>query len=96
MIDIKRVFIIVLDSFGIGREPDAEEFGDGECNTLASLYGSGKLKVPNLRSLGLFNIEGVTCGEPMEHPLGAFARLREMSKGKDTTIGHWEIGGVVS
>ncbi|MBR6710780.1 MAG: phosphopentomutase, partial [Selenomonadaceae bacterium] len=60
---IKRVFVIVLDSFGIGREPDAEDFGDKVCNTLASLAASPKFHVPNLRKLGLFNIDGVSCGE---------------------------------
>ena len=93
---VKRVFVIVLDSFGIGREPDAEEFGDGECNTLASLTGSAKFHVPNLEKLGLFHIDGVACGERTAEPLGSFARLRELSRGKDTTIGHWELAGIVS
>ena len=93
---IKRVFVIVLDSFGIGREPDAPDFGDDVCNTLQSLTTSAKFSVPNLKRLGLFNIDGVTCGEKDTAPLGAFARLRELSRGKDTTIGHWELAGIVS
>ena len=96
MAGIKRVFLIVLDSFGIGCAPDAADFGDGRCNTLASLTTSPELHAPNLTKLGLFNIDGVGCGTPADSPIGAFARLRELSRGKDTTIGHWEIAGIVS
>ena len=96
MAGIKRVFLIVLDSFGIGSAPDAADFGDGRCNTLASLTTSPELHAPNLTKLGLFNIDGVGCGTPADSPIGAFARLRELSRGKDTTIGHWEIAGIVS
>ena len=92
----KRVFLIVLDSFGIGAEPDAALFGDEGTNTLASIVGSPRYHTPNLQKLGLFNIEGVTCGTPAAQPQGAFARLQEASNGKDTTIGHWEIAGVQS
>ena len=96
MASIKRVFLIVLDSFGIGCAPDAADFGDGRCNTLASLTTSPELHAPNLTKLGLFNIDGVGCGTPADSPVGTFARLRELSRGKDTTIGHWEIAGIVS
>ncbi|BEU88062.1 phosphopentomutase [Selenomonas sp. TAMA-11512] len=96
MAGIKRVFLIVLDSFGIGCAPDAADFGDGHCNTLASLTTSSELHAPNLTKLGLFNIDGVGCGTPADSPIGTFARLRELSRGKDTTIGHWEIAGIVS
>jgi len=96
MAGIKRVFLIVLDSFGIGCAPDAADFGDGSCSTLASLTTSPELRAPNLTKLGLFNIDGVGCGTPADSPIGAFARLRELSRGKDTTIGHWEIAGIVS
>ena len=96
MAGIKRVFLIVLDSFGIGCAPDAADFGDGRCNTLASLTTSPELHAPNLTKLGLFNIDGVGCGTPADSPIGTFARLRELSRGKDTTIGHWEIAGIVS
>ena len=96
MTGIKRVFLIVLDSFGIGCAPDAADFGDGRCNTLASLTTSPELHAPNLTKLGLFNIDGVGCGTPAGSPIGTFARLRELSRGKDTTIGHWEIAGIVS
>ena len=96
MTGIKRVFLIVLDSFGIGCAPDAADFGDGRCNTLASLTTSPELHAPNLTKLGLFNIDGIGCGTPADSPIGTFARLRELSRGKDTTIGHWEIAGIVS
>ena len=91
-----RVFLIVLDSFGIGAEPDAAAFGDEGTNTLASIAGQPEFSVPQLQKLGLFNIDGVTAGQPCPAPAASFARLREQSMGKDTTIGHWEIAGVVS
>ena len=92
----RRVFLIVLDSVGIGEMPDSAEYGDEGSNTLAACTRSDKLSIPNLRELGIFNIEGVGCGSPVEAPTGAVARLAEASKGKDTTIGHWEISGVIS
>ena len=92
----KRVFLIVLDSFGIGAEPDAAAFGDEGTNTLAAIAQHPAFDCPNMGRLGLFNIDGVTAGSPVEAPIGAYARLQEQSMGKDTTIGHWEIAGVVS
>ena len=86
----------MLDSFGIGEEPDAPIFGDWDVNTLRSVAGSPFFRVPNLQRLGLFNIDGVTVGEKVDAPKAAIARLRERSMGKDTTIGHWEIAGLVS
>lgn len=91
-----RVFLIVLDSFGIGEEPDAALYGDVGSNTLRACHATGQLHVPVMSSLGLFHIEGVDCGQPCEAPVGAFARLREASAGKDTTIGHWELAGIIS
>ncbi|MBO4290507.1 MAG: phosphopentomutase [Lachnospiraceae bacterium] len=93
---MKRVCLIVLDSFGIGEEPDAPEFGDFHVNTLGSVAKSPYFRIPNLAKLGLFNIEGVEVGEPCGTPSASYARMRERSMGKDTTIGHWEIAGVVS
>ena len=93
---IKRDFLIVLDSFGIGELEDAADYGDEGSNTLAAIVKSDKFKAPNLQKLGLFNIEGVDHSMAVEKPLASFARLKEMSKGKDTTIGHWEIAGIVS
>ena len=92
----KRVFLIVLDSFGIGAEPDAAQFGDAGTNTLRAVAGHPAFRGGNLAKLGLFNIDGVTCGTPCAAPVGSYARLREASAGKDTTIGHWEIAGLVS
>ena len=91
----KRVFLIVLDSCGIGEMPDAADYGDAGSNTLAACRATGLLEVPNLQKLGLFSIDGVE-GPANPHPSGSFARLAELSKGKDTTTGHWEIAGIVS
>lgn len=93
---INRIFLFVLDSFGIGLAPDAEKFGDFGANTLKSCFETGNLNIPTMRSLGLFNIENINIGEKHPSPLGAYARITEKSAGKDTTIGHWEIAGVVS
>lgn len=93
---MKRVFLMVLDSVGIGEMPDAADFGDEGSNTLAAAATSSYFSMPNMKKLGLFNIEGVTCGEKEADPAGAVARMTEVSKGKDTTIGHWEIAGVIS
>ncbi|MBE6822568.1 MAG: phosphopentomutase [Ruminococcaceae bacterium] len=92
----KRIFLIVLDSVGIGEEPDAAEYGDAGSNTLAACASSSYFNMPNMRRLGLFNIDGVNCREGVEAPEAAIARLQELSKGKDTTIGHWEIAGIHS
>lgn len=92
----KRVFIIVLDSFGVGAAPDAADFGDTGANTLSSCAKTGKLCVPNMQKLGLFNIDGVSAGEKVHEPAGAYLKISERSKGKDTTTGHWEISGLVS
>lgn len=94
----KRVFLIVLDSFGIGEMPDAADYGDEGSNTLRACFSTGKLNVPNMRKLGLFNLDGVDYGEKYnEEPVkGSCARLSELSKGKDTTTGHWEMMGIVS
>ena len=93
---IKRVFLIVLDSFGIGEEPDAAQFGDFGVNTLKSCTTSPELKIPNMIAAGLGNADGVDCLPKTDKPAGAIGRLREKSMGKDTTIGHWEIAGIVS
>ena len=93
---MKRIFLIVLDSFGIGAMPDSESFGDVGVNTLAACATSAKLNIPNMTAAGLGNIDGVSCLPKAGAPTGAFARLMEASMGKDTTIGHWEIAGVIS
>jgi len=93
---MKRVFLFVLDSCGIGALPDAKQFGDGDVNTLRSCAATGKLQIPNLVAAGLGNADGVSYLPKTGAPTGAVARLAERSMGKDTTIGHWEIAGIVS
>lgn len=96
MNSVKRIFLIVLDSVGIGEAPDAADFGDAGSNTLAAAAASRFFDLPELGRLGLFNIDGVSCRPAAAEPEGSFARMTERSKGKDTTIGHWEIAGVIS
>ena len=93
---MKRVFIVVLDSFGVGAMPDSKAFGDVGVNTLASCATSQKLQIPNLLRAGLGNIPGVDCVPAAEKPTGAYGRMAERSRGKDTTIGHWELAGLIS
>ena len=92
----KRVFLIVLDSFGIGEAPDAAAFGDEGANTLRSVSHSAEFRPENLKKLGLFNIDGAGFADSVQNPLGAYCRLSEKSAGKDTTVGHWEIAGHIS
>lgn len=91
-----RVFLTVLDSFGIGELSDAEKFGDKGSNTLKACFKSGKLNIPNMARLGLFNIDGIDFGDREKCPVGACGKMLERSNGKDTTVGHWELAGVVS
>ncbi len=94
---MKRLFFIILDSFGIGEMPDAADFNDVGSNTLRSVSTSTFFNAPNMQKLGLFNIDGCDCaGEKVAKPLGAYGKFAERSKGKDTTTGHWEIAGLVS
>ena len=92
----KRDFLIVLDSFGIGELPDAENYGDKGSNTLKAVSRSEKFNLTNLKKLGLFNIDGVDVCEKEKAPLANFCRIAEKSKGKDTTTGHWEIAGIIT
>ena len=93
---MKRVFLIVLDSCGIGYEPDADLFGDVGANTLKRISASDKFNIPNLTKMGIGCIDGVDYLEAADEPTATVARLREVSMGKDTTIGHWEIAGIIS
>ena len=93
---MKRIFLFVLDSCGIGAMPDAEAFGDIGVNTLRSCTTSDKLNIPNMLAAGLGSIDGIDYLPKTDAPTGAVARLTEASMGKDTTIGHWEIAGVIS
>lgn len=90
----KRFFLIVLDSFGIGELPDANLWHDEGSNTLGTIRNHPNFNCPELKKMGLFNIDGVGGG--VASPAASYARMREKSMGKDTTIGHWEIAGVVS
>ena len=94
---MKRIFLIVLDSFGIGELPDAVRFGDAGSNTLAAIRKHPAFSTPNLRKLGLFHIDGV-APQPDQSPsfTGCIGRMAEASNGKDTTVGHWEIACVPS
>ena len=93
---MKRVFLIVLDSCGAGAMPDSPQFGDIGVNTLRACASSSKLHIPNLLRLGLGNVDGLGFLGKTDVPAGAYGRLAERSMGKDTTIGHWEIAGIVS
>lgn len=91
-----RVFFIVLDSFGIGGAKDAADFGDEGANTLLSLTKTENFNAPNLQKLGLFNIDGLEYNLKVDSPIASYARMRELSAGKDTTVGHFELMGAVS
>ena len=93
---MKRVFLIVLDSCGIGQMPDAANFGDHDCHTMRRISASPKYCAENLLKMGLGNIDGQEYLPATDAPTAAVARLAETSAGKDTTIGHWEIAGVIS
>ncbi|MBR0230883.1 MAG: phosphopentomutase [Clostridia bacterium] len=92
----KRVFIIVLDSLGAGEMPDAPLFGDFDCHTLKRISASPEFRFDSMKKMGMGNIDGQDFLPREDKPLAAVCRLAERSMGKDTTIGHWEISGVVS
>lgn len=95
-VSAKRIFLIVLDSLGAGEMPDAADFGDKGANTLRSLSRSRELFIPNLKKLGIGNIDGLGFLGTTEEPQAAFGKVSELSNGKDSTVGHWEMAGVVS
>tara|TARA_R110002126_G_scaffold6119_11_gene32292 strand:+ start:3534 stop:4703 length:1170 start_codon:yes stop_codon:yes gene_type:complete len=91
---VRRVFVLVLDSLGVGATPDAASFGDEAAHTLDHLVeAAGGLDAPRLRAIGLGNIEGVHSLGAVDAPEGAFGRMAEVSPGKDTPTGHWEMMG---
>lgn len=92
----KRVFLIVLDSAGAGEAPDAALFDDVGCDTLGTCVKSGKLFIPNMKKLGIYNLDGTSFKKEEKDVIGCYAKMTEQSAGKDTTVGHWEIAGVVS
>ena len=89
-----RAFILVIDGFGIGAMPDCKKFNDYGANTLKNVRAAYDLQLPVLSDMGLYNIDGTYNDDRM--PIGAYARLEELSKGKDTTVGHWEMSGVIT
>ena len=93
---MKRVFVSVLDSVGIGAMEDAADFGDAGTNTLRSAAKGTCFHMPNMKQLGLFNIDGIDWTDGVKEPKAVYGRMKEASRGKDTTIGHWEIAGLIS
>lgn len=90
-----KAFVIILDGVGVGELPDADLYGDSGSNTLGNMAEAvGGLNLPALRSLGLGNITPIKGVDPVDNPLASFGKMREVSKGKDSTTGHWEIGGI--
>ena len=92
----KRIFVVVLDSLGIGAAEDSPEYGDVGVDTLGHIAREVPgLKIPNLKKLGMVNLHPLEGMEPAEHPLGRYMRLKERSRGKDTMTGHWEMMGLL-
>lgn len=89
-----RAFILVIDGFGIGAMPDCKKYNDFGANTLKNVRYAYDLNLPYMADMGLYNIDGTYNDDRM--PIGAYARLEELSKGKDTTVGHWEMAGVIT
>lgn len=94
MMKFKRIHVIVMDSVGIGEAPDASDFGDVGANTLGNIARTVGLKMPNLRAMGLANIAPIEGMEPVTNPTSYYTKLEEISAGKDTMTGHWEIMGL--
>lgn len=92
----RRIFLIVLDSFGVGNAPDADRFNDTGANTLKSISSSPFFKIDSMKNLGLCNIDTVDYLKKVKSPLGKYGAITELSAGKDTTTGHFEIAGIIS
>ena len=92
---MKKSIIVILDGFGVGEAPDASEYGDAGSNTLEGIYNNYSLNIPNLKSLGLYNIQGLNIVEKEENPIGVFGKAAEKTKGKNSPVGHWEIMGYI-
>ena len=93
---INRVIITVLDGFGVGESPDAKEYKDEGSNTLKGIYDNAKLDLPNMKKLGLYNIEGIGIENKEENPIGAYGKAQEKSVGKNSPVGHWEMSGHIT
>jgi len=92
---INRAIIIVLDGFGVGELPDAKKYGDEGSNTLKGIYDNTRLHLPNMKKLGLYNIEGIGIEETEEKPIGMYGKAIEQADGKNSPVGHWEIAGYI-
>ncbi len=92
---INRAIIIVLDGFGVGELPDANKYKDEGSNTLKGIYNNMKLNLPNMKKLGLYNIEGIGIPEHEENPIGMYGKAVEQAEGKNSPVGHWEISGYI-
>lgn len=93
---IKRAIVIVLDSFGAGETPDAKEYGDEGSNTLRHIYERTNFNAPNMKNMGLFNIDNVGISDKVKETIGAYGKAEELSKGKNSPVGHWEMSGHVT
>jgi phosphopentomutase len=91
---LNNFYLVILDGVGIGELPDAADYGDAESNTLKHISESVDLRLPNLQKLGLGNIETLKGIPPASNPIASYGKLKEISKGKDSTSGHWELGGL--
>ncbi|MFO7848099.1 MAG: phosphopentomutase, partial [Balneolaceae bacterium] len=91
---MSRFFVVVIDGLGIGAQEDAGEYGDKGTNTLGHVLEATEVKLPNFERLGLGNIEPLKSVDKCDQPLGSYGKMREVSAGKDSTSGHWEIAGI--
>ena len=92
---MKRAIVIVLDGFGVGENPDANEYGDVGSNTLEGIYNNDNLNIPNMKKLGLYNIDGLAIPEKELNPEGIYGKAEEKTKGKNSPVGHWEMMGYI-
>ena len=92
----KRIFLVVLDSVGIGEAPDADKYGDVGSNTIKAISTNPNFKADTMEKLGLFNVDGVDYHDSYPNPIGAYGKAKEASNGKDTTTGHWEMMGIIT
>ena len=92
---INRVVLMVIDGFGVGEAPDANKYGDEGSNTLVNIYNQVHPNLPNMKSLGLYNIDGVEIADKAEQTIGAYGKAMETCDGKNSPVGHWEISGYV-
>ena len=92
---VNRVIVMVLDGFGVGELPDANKYGDEGSNTLAGIYNNTKLNIPNMKKLGIYNIDGINLDEKEESPIGIYGKAAEQCDGKNSPVGHWEMSGYI-